>query len=221
MSFLRADHSIQCFTTEHKMYMAYAGFMCLVYPFGIPFGYAAFLYRARDRLKSEDEAVREGATALQALWTPYRRGAYYYEVVECFRRVTLSGLVVFIFPNTAGQVMTALLLSLIFFAIFMVLDPYSSTWDTRVARVGHAIIIMTFFVALAVKVDVEDDEKFSQDVFAGALVFANAAMVLAVVVEAFEMCSAVVRQIQEPVMLRSASGVEGFLGVEMDQVTQA
>jgi len=140
---------------------------------------------------------------------------YYYEVVECFRRVTLSGLVVFIFPNTAGQVMTALLLSLIFFAVFMVMDPYASAWDTRLARAGHAIIIMTFFVALAVKVDVDDDEKFSQDVFAGALVFANAAMVVAVVVESFEMCSAVVREIQEPVMPRNAGGAEGFLGIEM------
>lgn len=35
-SFLRADHSIQCYETEHRVYMAYAGFMCLVYPFGTP-----------------------------------------------------------------------------------------------------------------------------------------------------------------------------------------
>lgn len=211
--FLRADPSIQCYTTEHKLYMAYAGLMCLVYPFGIPFVYAVVLYRARKDLTSEVESVRTNATPLTALSAPYRPEVYYYEVVECFRRVTLSGLVVFILPNSAGQVITSFLLSLFFFALLTVLDPYTNVWDTWVARIGHAIVMMSMFVALVVKVDLEDDDEFSQDMFAGALVVANCAMVLAVVVEAFGMCSLVVRDIKEPVRTDSfarGKGVEDF-----------
>ena len=187
-SFLRADHGIQCFTVEHRVYMVYAGFMCLVYPFGIPFCYAAILYQAREGLMSEEEAVRTNATALRALHAPYRKEVYYYEVVECFRRVTLSGLVVFILPNTAGQVITTFLLSFFYFALFMALHPYKQAWDTWLARVGHAIVTMSMFVALVVKVDTEGDDGFSQNVFAGALLFVNCALVLAVAVEAFAMC---------------------------------
>ncbi|CAN0030927.1 unnamed protein product [Scytosiphon promiscuus] len=215
-SFLRADHSIQCFTTEHQVYMAYAGLMCFVYPFGIPFCYAATLYQARHGITSDVEAIRDKATVLRALHLPYRRDVYYYAVIECFRRVTLSGIVVFILPNTAGQVMTTFLLSLCFFAAFMVLNPYTDVLDTWLARVGHAIVMMSMFVALAVKVDTEGDDGFSQDVFAGALVLVNCAMVLTVVAEAFGMCSAVVRDVREPVSAITGrrGGVNGF-GVEM------
>lgn len=211
-SFLRADHSIQCFTTEHRVYMAYAGLMCLVYPFGVPFCYAATLYQARHGIKSDVESIRDKATVLRALHAPYRRDVYYYEVVECFRRVIISGIVVFILPNTAGQVMTTFLLSLFFFAAFTVLDPYSDVLDTWLARVGHAIVMMSMFVALVVKVDTEGDDGFSQDVFAGALVLINCAMVLTVVAEAFGICSAVVREVREPVSVMSVTrgGVGGF-----------
>ncbi|CAN0299763.1 unnamed protein product, partial [Pylaiella littoralis] len=195
-SFLRADHSIQCYTTEHRVYMAYAVLMCLVYPFGIPFCYAATLYQARRGIKSDVESIRDKATVLRALHAPYQRDVYYYEVVECFRRVTLSGIVVFILPNTAGQVMTTFLLSLLFFAAFMVLDPYTDGLDTWLARLGHAIVMMSMFVALVVKVDTEGDDGFSQDVFAGALVLVNCAMVLTVIAEAFGLCSAVAREVR-------------------------
>lgn len=211
-SFLRADHSIQCFTTEHRAYMAYAGVMCIVYPLGIPFCYAATLYQARHGIKSDVEAIRDKATVLRALHAPYRRDVYYYEIVECLRRVTLSGIVVFILPNTAGQVMTTFLLSLFFFAVFTVLDPYPDVRDTWLARVGHAIVMMSMFVALVVKVDTDGDDGFSQDVFAGALVLINCAMVLTVAAEAFGMFSAVVREIREPVLAMRVprGGADGF-----------
>lgn len=187
-SFLRADHSIQCDTTAHKLYKAYAGVMCLLYPLGIPFCYAAILYPVRECLKSDNKQVREKATVLRALAAPYRKEVYYYEVVECLRRVTLSGLVVFILPNTAGQVITTFLLSLFFFAVFMGLDPHELGFDKWLDRIGHAIVMMSMFVALAVKVDIERDDEFSQEVFAGALVVANCVMVLTILVESCMVC---------------------------------
>ncbi|CAM9127774.1 unnamed protein product [Ectocarpus sp. 6 AP-2014] len=196
-SFLRVDYRIQCSTAEHRGYMVYAGFMCLVYPIGIPVAYLFFLYKARKGFKSEEEAMRTDIAVLRPLWQPYRQSVYYYEVVECFRRVTLSGLVIFILPNTAGQVMTGFLLSVAFFALFTVLDPYAHRRDTWLARIGHAIVMMSLFVAMAVKVDVTADDGFSQDVFAGALVAANVVLALIVAVEALWMCSDVVQEIRE------------------------
>ena len=185
--------------------MAYAGLMCLVYPLGIPFCYAAILYHARHGIKSDVESVQDKATVLRALHAPYRRDVYYYEVVECFRRVTFSGIVVFVLPNTAGQVMTTFLLSLFFFAAFTLLDPYTDVLDTWLARVGHAIVMMSMFVALVVKVDTAGDDGFSQDVFAGALVLVNCGLVLTVCAEAFGLCSAVVRELREPLPPMSAT----------------
>lgn len=196
-SFLRVDYRIQCFTTEHRRYMVYAGFMCLVFPIGIPVAYLLFLHKARKGFKSEEESLCTNIAVLRPLWQPYRRSVYYYEVVECFRRVTLSGLVIFILPNTAGQVMTGFLLSVAFFALFTVLDPYAHRRDTWLARIGHGIVMMSLFVAVAIKVDVTADDGFSQDVFAGALVAANVVLALIVGVEALWMCSGVVQEIRE------------------------
>lgn len=208
-SFLRVDYSTQCYTRKHWLYMGYAGFMCLVYPIGIPVAYLFFLYKARQGFKSEDEATRTDITVLRPLWEPYQPRVYYYEVVECFRRVTLSGLVVFILPNTAGQVMTGFLLAVVFFALFTILDPYKDRRDTWLARFGHAIVMMSLFVAMAVKVDVTAEDGFSQGVFAGALVATNVVLVLIVALEALWMCSGVVkgiRQVREPVPPKQAAG---------------
>lgn len=201
MSYLRVDHSLECYTQTHTMFRVYAGVMGVVYPFGIPFAYAVVLYRSRAALK--DTVAREMPTidvaALRELWGAYRPEVYYYEVAECVRRVVLSGVIVFIFPNTAGQVATAFLLSLLFAALFMALDPYSSWFDTSIARTGHMVVLMSMFVALLQKVDMGDDDDFSQDVFAIVLVLVNCFMVVAAAAEACGMCLVAVREIRQPV----------------------
>lgn len=202
-SFLRADHRIDCDSARHDVFRAYAGIMCLVYPFGIPFCYFLILYRERATLLSSAEGGREvggeaAATVTatdsidfaRVLWRPYRPQAFYFEVVECLRRVMLSGLIVFILPNTAGQVVTTFLMSLFFFAVLSVLNPYASRWDAWLAGVGHVVVMVSMFVALLMKVDTEGENSFSQDVFAWVLVATTCGMLVAVAVEACWMCRA-------------------------------
>lgn len=210
-AFLRADHSIQCYTMTHKAYMVCAAFMCVVYPLGIPFCYAMVVYpqysvwKDIETKKKENpdvqvpdnrNATSEGAVFL-ALSAPYRPDVCYYEVVECLRRVTLSGLVVFILPNSAGQIITTFLLSLLFFGIFMGLDPYEHPLDKWLDRIGHVIVMMSMFVALAIKVDIEGDDEFSQEVFGAALVVTNCVMVTTLLVQACMMCKDAHKQATE------------------------
>lgn len=46
-SYLVVDSQLECYTTEHKQNMAYAGFMIFLYPVGIPLYYAFHLYRKK------------------------------------------------------------------------------------------------------------------------------------------------------------------------------
>ena len=165
--------------------MVYAGIMGLVYPIGVPLAYGLVLYRSRATLM-----MREGrddvphVAAFKELWRPYRPEVFYYEVVECLRRVTLSVVVVFVSPSTAGQIATTFLFALLFFAMMLILDPYVSQWDTWLARIGHTIVVMTMFVALLEKVEITRDDMASRHVFADVLVAANCLLILAVVAEA-------------------------------------
>ena len=210
MSYLRADHSLECYSTKHTLFRVYAGVMGVVYPFGIPFCYAVVLYRGRTTLK--DTVAREAITpddgVARDLWVAYKPEVYFYEVVECARRVVLSGVVVFVLPNTAGQIATAFLLALFFAAVFMVLDPYTSWFDTWAAGTGHTIVLMSMFVALLQKVDTEEDDDFSQDVFAVVLVLANCVIIVAAGAEAYGICLVTVQEIRQPLPILRTTASE-------------
>ena len=49
------DYSIDCNTSEHKMYSIYAGVMILVFPFGIPLMYYFLLKSVKDKLDPGQE----------------------------------------------------------------------------------------------------------------------------------------------------------------------
>lgn len=70
--------------------------------------------------RDEDPTVQPFAD----LWQPYKPEMHLYELVEYLRRILLSGLVVFIFPNTAAQVAVTFLIQLFFFVVSVFLLPY-------------------------------------------------------------------------------------------------
>lgn len=119
--------------------------------------------------------------------------------MECLRRVVLLGIVVFVFLNTAGQVVTTFLFSSFFLVVMLILDPYANQWDAWLAVLGHVIVSMSMFIALLQKADVAKDDMFSQDVFAGVLVAANCLMILAVGAEACGLCFLSVQEVAHPI----------------------
>lgn len=91
--YLRADYRISCNSSKHQAMQIYAGLMIFVYPVGIPLIYAALLFWGCDALKiaavrNMDQSHVQAAAQLSS---PYRPGCFYYEVIECGRRVLLTG----------------------------------------------------------------------------------------------------------------------------------
>ncbi|CAN0246469.1 unnamed protein product [Ascophyllum nodosum] len=198
--YLRSDYSIECNSPKHKGFQIYAAFMIAVYPLGIPLLFALLLYRNRKALTnttlrndSEDWAQQ----SISNLWKPYQPSVFYYEVVECGRRVMLTGVVVFIYPNTAAQIAVILAIAFIFAFASERLDPYDSYWDGWVSRIGHVMVLLTMYVALLAKMDVSGEGDQSQALFAGILVTAHIAMIFTAFLEAVILiCS--VRQLDSP-----------------------
>lgn len=198
--FLRSDYRINCDSTMHRRLQIYAGFMIAVYPVGIPTFYAIILYRKRTKLRhtGRRESIPE-LRSISALWNPYKPDRFFYEVIECIRRMWLAGAVAFIYPNTAAQIAITLVIALIFAFLCEGLQPYSSTLDAWVSRTGHAIVFFSMYVALLVKVDVSNERVRSQNVFAGVLVGAHACMIAAIFVEAIVLvCWAAVNEDPQP-----------------------
>ena len=183
--YLRADYRIQCDSSKHKAIEVYAGIMIAVYTVGIPAFYGYLLFRDRHIL-TKNEADRETIphiTTTSDLWKPYKPSVFYYEVIECGRRILLAGVVVFIEPNTSAQVAVTLMMAFVFVVVSEALAPYASRWDAWLSRMGHAVVFVTMYVALLLKVDVSNERVGSQRVFEAILVGAHACMISVVVVE--------------------------------------
>ena len=183
--YLRADYRIECDSAKHEMFQVYAGFMIVLYTVGIPYFYVILLFKNRDVLvqdaPSRNNCFRVRSTS--SLWSPYKPSVFYFEVIECARRVLLAGVVVFFNPGTASQIAVALILAFAFAIISESLDPYTSKWDTWLSRAGHVVVFVSVYVALLWKVDVSTERHDSQQAFEVILVIFNACMIATVVIE--------------------------------------
>ncbi|CAN0004928.1 unnamed protein product [Ascophyllum nodosum] len=182
--YLRADYRIECLSQRHQAFRTYAGVMILLYPVGIPAFYFWLLFRNGDMLANE--ARREDHANIQPtsdLWKAYKPSRYYYEIVECIRRLAITSVVVFMFPGTAAQFSVAIMVTFGFGIMMEVLAPYKSPWDTWISRAGYVIDFSSMFYASQLKVDVMAEQGKSSEIFDAILVGANGCMVVAVVVQ--------------------------------------
>ena len=165
--------------------------MILLYTVGIPALYGGLLFTNREVLR--DKCRREDALSVQStsdLWKPYKPNRFYYEVVECIRRVLLTGVCLVVDDDTAAQTAVTLMIAFAFAVVLEILSPYESRVDTWVSRTGHAVVYTSMYFALLLKVDVSRETQKSQKAFEVVLLTTNACMIVAVVVEAAMMvCS--------------------------------
>ncbi|CAN0339311.1 unnamed protein product, partial [Laminaria digitata] len=154
-----------------------------VYPVGIPAVFTFWLARNRQELVKPG---RDGMLQLQHgsdLWAANKPSRFYYELVECARRITLTGIAVFVLPNSPAQIAIVLLLAVVFLFVSESMAPFQKSVDMGLYRWGNGIILASMYVALLLKVDVSNEESDTLTVFAAVLIAANICMVLTVFVQ--------------------------------------
>ena len=181
--YLRADYSLTCSTTRHSVYRVYAIVMVFVYPFGIPVVFALWLARHRlDLVRADRETIAQ-LKPLSDIWAPYKPSRYYYEVVECGRRISLTVIAAFVRPKSAAQVSIAFLFSVVFVFISEALSPFEKRADMRLYRWGNGVIVASMYVAFLMKVDVGEETDYALLTYSGVLILANVFMVVTVIVQ--------------------------------------
>ncbi|CAM9198462.1 unnamed protein product [Ectocarpus sp. 12 AP-2014] len=221
VAYLRADYSLTCHTGTHTAMRVYAGFFILVYPVGIPAFYAWWLLsNRRDLVKvgANGNNFVGGAPTLEHLqpmrdlWAPYKPRRYYFEVLECGRRIALTGLAAFLLPDSAAQVAIEVVLAAIFMAVSDVLSPFVDPFDAWLHRTGGWIIFLSMYLALLLKVDASDEGSQSQRAFSQVLIAAHVGMVLVVVAQAvLSVKRAMVAVRDKPIAKSSASFRSSFV----------
>jgi hypothetical protein len=90
------------------------------------------------------------AMRLRFLWAAYEPIYWYWEVIETFRRITLTALLSIIQPGTSDQNVFSILLAIFFMKLYATYRPYINQRNDFLAEIGQLQIFFTFFVALVV-----------------------------------------------------------------------
>lgn len=214
VSYLRADYSLTCATRRHTTYMSYACFMVFIYPIGIPSIFFSILLANKEYLKKVDRGTIPRLEPLQGLWAAYRPSRYYYEVIECGRRIALTGVAVFILPDSTAQVAVVLLIAVVFMFISESLCPFENRIDMALYRWGNGIILASMYLALLLKAEISEEGSKTLATFTGVIIAANAFMVVTILVQSFLLASAWgfrkrVVEIDEPVQRTMSHRLSG------------
>ncbi|CAN0520464.1 unnamed protein product, partial [Ectocarpus sp. 12 AP-2014] len=100
-------------------------------------------------------------------------------------RCLLTGALVFVLPNTAGQAAGASVFAFVGLLGFELLRPHLSHTDAWMYRIGCITIFFSNFLGLMAKADVSDEEAQSQEAYGLLLIAVHVLMVLAILAQAY------------------------------------
>ncbi|GMI17565.1 hypothetical protein TrLO_g3910 [Triparma laevis f. longispina] len=172
--YMVSDQSLSCNTEEHKTYSLYAAGMIFVYPIGIPLLYFGLLWKDRKELRVKAERDKNEALVKTGfLWDEYIDKYWWFEVFDCMRRLSQTGLLIFIFRGKASQVVVAMIVSAISVALYINWKPYVKHTDNQLAIISQAAIFFTLFSALLTRVEIDKTENYDMDMFGYLLIAVN------------------------------------------------
>ena len=88
--YLLVDNRILCTDSNHRALQVYAAIVITVYPVGISVLFGVSLRRYRD-VWSRTRTDKTAAQSIVSLWAPYLSNCFYDEIIECGRRIMLTG----------------------------------------------------------------------------------------------------------------------------------
>ena len=164
LSDLESGHGFH-WDSEYTFMWWYSVSFTLVYPIGIPTLYFVLLYTNRDLIaptpaipadgqRTEPivaaqlrlrEANAQRIAHLRFLIDSYEPGSMYFEVVECVRKLMLTGMLIFFFPGTPSQVRarSPRLRTLSMF-VTRISPPDRHRRDHRSVERLHLLVLQTF-----------------------------------------------------------------------------
>jgi hypothetical protein len=149
---LRVDFQVDFESTEHTVVMYVAVLMILVYPLGIPIAIVYMLSANRDGLLTPESVERK---RFDPLVGDYKLTCYYWEAIEMFRKVLLTGIMSFFVPGSIFQLIFGVLISAGFLGLSVSLRPYLSRFNNRFKIATDIAVLATFSVAIMMNANVD------------------------------------------------------------------
>ena len=84
------------------------------------------------------------------LYKSYKPEYWYWEVVETYRRLMLTAVLSVIASGSGAQIVTAMLISIVYIKIYGYIQPYESSDKNILAELAQYQILLTFFGAIII-----------------------------------------------------------------------
>jgi hypothetical protein len=169
--YLYRDYSVDCDSTRYISYLPWAILMILVYPIGIPLLYFCLLWKHRETLRDPVALEREELLGypkvghLHFLVESYAPKYYYFEVIECVRRLSLASAIGLASPNSVLSPTLGILISLCFIYVFIKFEPFQKKEDSDLSVMLIYSLTLLFLAALLIKVDETSSDEGDDKLF--------------------------------------------------------
>jgi len=161
--YLRADYSVSCDSSRYDFAVAWASCAIVVYIIVLPMSYLLLLYRARSEIvrfqaasMNENKRVVLVSDKIQHvyfLFRKYRAEYWYWEVLDLYFRISITGFLVLIRPGSFLQIEVGFLLVFIYAKLFQYCNPYLDDKFQALKVVTLWQLFFIFHVAFLLNVD--------------------------------------------------------------------
>lgn len=174
-SYLYIDYSVDCSSARYRTARAFAIVNIVIYPVGIPSLYPVLLYRERERLSDPVKMAKEEARGfpnvghVKFLISAYEPAAYFFEVIECGRRLLLASMIGIVSESAGAAPVIGLLITIAFSLVFAYIQPLKKE-DTILGIVLSYSLMLLFVAAMMAMMNTSEDSDNDQEVFGGLMI---------------------------------------------------
>jgi len=157
VSFMYKDYAIDCNGDRYQSMIGYTVFMIMVYPVGIPMSWMTMLWISRETLSSDKAMNREALFGnpktghVSFLVESYVPKYYYFEVVECIRRILLTSAIGLADESTPWSAVMGVVISLAFLFVFSEAKPFKQSENSALGILLMYTLVLLFIAALLAK----------------------------------------------------------------------
>jgi len=182
-SYVTADYSLICrgpdgLDSEWVTYAMVAVAAFLVYPLGIPLFYYYQLSTNKEALHNEDHPEHQHVHGkLAFLYQDYVPDAWYWELVLLIQKLMLTGVLVFIKPDSTSQLAVGFAVAVIFFVLHVRTGAYCEIKEYDLQFYATLSILTTLFGGILLKTDTQNEDAYGEVALTSLLIGCNTGII--------------------------------------------
>ena len=185
---LHAHYGVDCNSEKYKKFRSYAIAMIFLYPIGVPLTYFVAVFRSRaiigvenftekfnlsTKVMEEDKDLRvkdERIMHLAFLFKQYKAKFWYWEVIECLRKVILAGFLTLAYNGKITQACIGCGVIVMFTLSYSYVQPYRDQRDNLNMLVGQTVSFAVLFCGLMQMMDLPEIDGYNKSSFNGIMI---------------------------------------------------